>query len=100
VAECRAITLPIEAEIHKIGQILGAEEVDGGTTDEERQDALDAWAKLKTEIGASNVLSERTSDEITREREAMARANERLRARDAAHRQALAANAAASEQVP
>jgi hypothetical protein len=100
VAECRAITLPIEAEIHKIGQILGAEEVDGGTTDEDRQNALDAWAKLKTEIGSSNVLSERTSDEITREREAMARANERLRARDAAHRQAVAAKAVASEQVP
>jgi len=93
VAECREITLPIEAEIHRIGQILSAEMVDGGTTDEERQDALDVWAKLKTEIGASNVLSERTPEEITRERNAMAEANTRFRAREAAHKAAVAAQA-------
>lgn len=93
LAEALQCALPVEAELHKLSTVLDAEIVDIETTDAERQDALDAWAKLKTEIGASNVLSERTSEEITRERESMAKANERFRAREAAHRKYLAEKA-------
>ena len=81
LAEAMQCVLPVEAELHRLDQILNAEIVDSDTTDAERQDALDAWAKLKFAIGRSNVISERTDEEIARERSEMDRANERFRAR-------------------
>ena len=81
LAEAMQCVLPVEAELHRLDQILGAEIVDSDTTDAQRQDALDSWAKLKSDIGRSNVISERTDEEITRERSEMGRANERFRDR-------------------
>lgn len=84
VAECRQITLPIEAEIYRIEQILNAETVDNETTDLERQEALDAWTKLKADMGRSNVITERTTDAIEAERAAFRKVNERFDAERAA----------------
>jgi hypothetical protein len=78
VAECRQITLPIEAEIYRIEQILNAVVVDSHTTALERQDALDTWAKLKADMGRSNVISERTSDAVEAERDAYRKVNARF----------------------
>lgn len=99
LAEALQCALPVEAELHKLSTVLDAEIVDIETTDAERQDAMDAWAKLRSEIGSSNVLSERTPEEITRERNAMAEANTRFRVREAAHLASMEAKAKASESA-
>lgn len=95
LAEASHCVLEVEAELHRINQVLGAEIVDTETTAEERQDALDAWERLKREMGRSNVISQRTDEEIATERGEMQRANERFRAREARHKAALAADAEA-----
>ena len=82
-AECRFIALPFEAELYRINLILDAELVDNDTTQDERDRAIEAWADLRKEIASTNVLTERTDDEISRERSEMQRANERIRAREA-----------------
>jgi hypothetical protein len=77
-AECAFLTLEIDAEIHKLSQILDAEIVDTTTTESERQDAIAAWNKLKADMGRSNVISERASDAVEAERAAYRRVNERF----------------------
>lgn len=79
LAEAMHCTLPTEGELYRITALLEAEVVHRETTDRERHDALDAWAKLKSEMRASNVISSRTEEEISLECAAMARANERFR---------------------
>ena len=78
LAEALQCALPVEAELHRVSQVLDAEVVDTETTALERQEALDAWAKLKAEIGRSNVISERTSDAVEAERAAFRKVNERF----------------------
>jgi hypothetical protein len=80
-AECKFITLDIEAELHRIGLILDAELVDTDTTEDERAAALAHWATIRAGIARSNVVSERTDEEITAERAEMQRANEVVRKR-------------------
>lgn len=77
-AECSFITLELDAEIAKLSLILDAELVDNETTDLERQEALDSWAKLKADMGRSNVITDRTSDAIEAERAAFRKVNERF----------------------
>lgn len=91
VAECKFILLPIETELFRIGLILNAELVDTDTTQDERDAALAHWAQIRASIAATNVISERTDDEISRERAEMKRANERIRAREAAYADRLSA---------
>lgn len=78
LAEALQCALPVEAELHRVSQVLDAEVVDTETTELERQEALDAWAKLKAEIGRSNVISERTADAIEAERDAFRKVNARF----------------------
>jgi hypothetical protein len=95
LAEALQCALPVEGELHRVNQILEAEIVDIETTDAERQDAIDAWAKLKAEMGRSNVISERTGDQVDAERAAFRRVNERFDAELAAQRAAQNDEAAA-----
>lgn len=83
LAEAKFCMLPVEEELHRIGQILDAEVVDVDTTQSERDEALAKWAEIRAGIASHNVISERTGDEISRERAEMQRANERIRAREA-----------------
>lgn len=78
LAEALQCALPVEAELHRVSQVLDAEVVDTETTDLERQEALDAWAKLKADMGRSNVVTDRTSDAIEAERAAFRKVNERF----------------------
>lgn len=94
-AECSFLTLEIDTEIHKLTQILDAEIVDSTTTESERQEAVAAWTKLKAEMGRSNVISERTGDQVDAERAAFRRVNERFDAELAARRAAQNDEAAA-----
>jgi hypothetical protein len=94
-AECSFLTLEIDTEIHKLTQILDAEIVDSTTTETERQEAVAAWTKLKAEMGRSNVISERTGDQVDAERAAFRRVNERFDAELAAQRAAQNDEAAA-----
>jgi hypothetical protein len=80
-AECRFIALPYEAELHRINLILDAELVDTDTTEDERAAALAHWATIRAGIAKSNVVSERTDEEISAERAEMQRANETVRKR-------------------
>lgn len=89
LAEASHCVLPVEAELHKLGQILGAEIVDIETTDAERQDALDRWAILRAGMVRSNVISERTQEDLEREAAEQRRANERVREREAEQRRRL-----------
>lgn len=95
LAEARWCMLPVEEELHRIGQILDAEVVDVDTTRSERDEALARWAEIRAGIAASNVISERTDDEIARERSEMQRANEAVRKRSGLPRSLIQ-----SEQSP
>jgi hypothetical protein len=97
VAECRAITQPIEAELYRIGQILGAVIVDNTTTQDQRDDALARWALLKADIGGGQFIHERTAAEVAKERAELQRANAVVRAREAAQADRAAANAHLSD---
>lgn len=88
-AECAFLTLEIDAEIHKLSQILDAEIVDTTTTEGERQEAIARWNKLKAEMGRSNVISERTSDAIEAERDAFRKVNARFDAERLAQSEAV-----------
>lgn len=87
VAECRFITLDIETEIARISAILDAELVDNDTTEDERKEAVARWEQIKAEMGRSNVITERTGDEIAKERAEQIRANEAVERRDALARE-------------
>lgn len=87
VAECRFITLDIEREIARISAILDAELVDTETSEDERKEAVARWEKIKADMGRSNVITERTDDEIAAERSEQIRANERVAQREAAARE-------------
>ena len=75
LAEAKFCMLPMEEELFRIGQILDAEVVDVDTTQSERDEAIARWAEIRAGIASTNVLSERTDDEVKRERNAMQRAN-------------------------
>lgn len=90
-SEAKLIVLDVETELHRLSQVLDAELVDNETTEDERAAALAHWAQIRAGIASTNVLSERTDEEIERERNAMQRANERIRAREAAHSDRLSA---------
>ena len=82
-AECKFILLPIETELYRIGLVLNAELVDTDTTQDERDAALAHWAEIRAGIASTNILAERTDDEVQRERNAMQRANQICRAKAA-----------------
>lgn len=82
VAECKYTLLPIETELHRINLILNAELVDTDTTQDERNAALAHWAEIRAGIVGSNVISQRTDDQVNRERSAQQRANQLVRARE------------------
>lgn len=86
-AECAFITLEIDAEIARISAILDAELVDTETSEDERKEAVARWEKIKADMGRSNVITERTDDEIAAERSEQIRANERVAQREAAARE-------------
>lgn len=87
VAECRFITLEVETEIARISAILDAELVDTDTTEDERREAIARWEQIKADMGRSNVITERTGDEIATERAEQIRANEAVERRDALARE-------------
>lgn len=89
-AECRFIALPFEAELHRINLILDAELVDTETTEDERAKALAHWAHIRAGIVGSNVISERTEDQVNRERDAQQKANRLVRARERGDQATLA----------
>ena len=85
VAECRHILLPIDTELRRIDAVLDAEPYDNGATDGHRANAVAHWAAVKSEMSEDDAdVSASTDEEISTERVAMARANERFRARDRA----------------
>lgn len=77
-AEALQAMLPVETELHRLNSVLDATLVDTDTTDDERAAALAHWATLRAGIAKSNVLSERTDDEVARERAEFARVNSRF----------------------
>lgn len=83
-SEAMLAVLDVETELHRLSQVLDAELVDNDTTENERAAALAHWAQIRAGIASTNVLTERTDEEIAAERAAMQRANERVRAREAA----------------
>lgn len=93
-AEAKLITLDVETELYRIGQVLEAEIVDTETTADERKAAISAWEQLKADLGRSNIIPERTDEEVERERAEMRRSNEVFRARERARRDLEAARAA------
>jgi hypothetical protein len=74
-SEAKLIVLDVETELHRLNQVLDAELVDNDTTEDERAAALAHWAEIRAGIASTNVLAERTDDEVQRERDAMLRAN-------------------------
>ncbi|GEP11678.1 hypothetical protein [Methylobacterium gnaphalii] len=95
--ECRHAMLPIEEELFRIGQILDAEVVDIETTEAERAQALARWAEVRSGIKGANVITERTDEEISAERAAMRRANERFEGRE--YRPMAAASTAKAQSL-
>lgn len=86
-AEAKLAMLDVEVELHRLEQVLNAEIVDSETTEDERKAAVAHWNQLKTELGLSNVITERTDDEIAKERAEQLRANEAVERRDAEARE-------------
>lgn len=99
-AECAFITLEIDAEIARISAILDAELVDNETTDDERREAVARWEQIKAQMGRSNVITERTDDEIAHERAEQLRANDAVERRDAWERERAGLPPADSPFVP
>lgn len=83
LAEARICMIPVEEELFRIAQVLDAEVVDIATTQAERDEAIAKWEAVKAGIGRSNVLHERTPDDITKERSEQQRANAVVREREA-----------------
>lgn len=86
-AEAKLAMLDVEVELHRLEQVLNAEIVDIETTEDERKAAVAHWNQLKTELGLSNVITERTDDEIAKERAEQLRANDAVERRDAEARE-------------
>lgn len=86
-AEAKLICLEVETELYRIAQVLDAEIVDSETTEDERKSALAHWNRLKADLGRSNIITERTGDEIAKERAEQIRANEAVERRDALARE-------------
>ncbi|MBB2965139.1 hypothetical protein FHU13_005562 [Methylobacterium sp. R2-1] len=82
-AEAKMVMLDVEVELHRLDQVLSAEIVDSETTEDERKAAVAHWNQLKAEMGRSNVIVQRTDDEIAQERAEQLRANEAVERRDA-----------------
>lgn len=87
VAEAMRCVLPVEAELYRLEQVLNAEIVDSETTEDERKAAVAHWNELKAQMGRSNVIVQRTDEEIAQERAEQLRANESVERRDAAARE-------------
>lgn len=85
--EAKLIMLDVEVELHRLDQVLSAEIVDSETTEDERKAAVAHWNQIKSEMGRSNVIAERTAEEINRERQEMRRANDLVEQRDAWERE-------------
>jgi hypothetical protein len=81
-AEAMLAVLDVETELHRLSQVLDAELVDNDTTEDERAAALAHWAQIRAGIASTNIINDRTDEEISRERSEMQRANERVRARE------------------
>ena len=96
-SEAMMAVLDIETELHRLSQVLDAELVDNTTTEDERAAALAHWAELRAGIATTNVLAERTDDEVQRERNAMQRANQVCRAKAGSHLSELEARRAKRE---
>lgn len=99
-AEAKLITLDVETELHRIGQVLDAELVDTETTADERKAAVAAWEQLKADMGRSNIIPERTDEEVNRERAEQRRANDTARRREAEQRERLGLPPASSPFAP
>lgn len=87
VAEAMRCVLPVEAELHRLEQVLNAELVDTETSEDDRKEAVARWEQLKAEMGRSNVITGKTDDEIANERAEQIRANETVARREAAARE-------------
>ncbi|WP_458438789.1 hypothetical protein [Methylorubrum extorquens] len=85
--EAKLIMLDVEVELHRLDQVLNAEIVDSETTEDERKAAVAHWNQLTTELGLSNVITERTDDEIAHERAEQLRANDAVERRGAWERE-------------
>ena len=99
-AEAKMAMLDVEVELHRLDQVLSAEIVDSETTEDERKAAVAHWNQLKTELGLSNVVTERTDEEIAHERAAQLRANDAVERRDAWERERAGLPPADSPFVP
>jgi len=86
-AEAKLVMLDVEVELHRLEQVLSAEIVDSETTEDERKAAVAHWNELKAQMGRSNVIVQRTDEEIARERAEQLRANETVERRDAEARE-------------
>lgn len=75
-AEAMMAVLDVETELYRLSQVLDAELVDNDTTEDERAAAIAHWAQIRAGIASTNILSERTDEEVQRERSAMQRANQ------------------------
>lgn len=98
--EAKLNMLDVEIELHRLEQVLEAELVDTDTTEDERAAALAHWATGCAGIASTNVLSERTDEEVQRERSAMRRANDTIRRRDEDQRARLGLPEAGSLITP
>lgn len=81
-SEAMLAVLDVETELHRLSQVLDAELVDNDTTEDERAAALAHWATIRAGIAKTNILAERTDEEVTAERNAQLEANKRVRERE------------------
>ncbi|MCP2080733.1 UNVERIFIED_ORG: hypothetical protein J2W74_001919 [Methylorubrum zatmanii] len=99
-AEAKLVMIDVEVELHRLEQVLSAEIVDSETTQDERKAAVAHWTQIKSEMARSNVIAQRTDDEIAQERAEQLRANEHIEHRDAWERQRAGLPPADSPFVP
>ena len=101
VADCRHILLLIDTDLAPLDAVLDAEPFDIGATDGHRANAVAHWAAVKSEMRDDDAdVSASTAEEISPERVAMARANERFRARDRAQTAAAGLDKAMWGRLP
>lgn len=81
-SEAMLAVLDVETELRRISQVLDAELVDNDTTQDQRDAAIARWKEIRAGIAGANVISERTDDDVNRERDAQQRANKLVRARE------------------
>jgi hypothetical protein len=97
-AEAKWIILDVETELHRLSQVLDAELVDSDTTQDERDAAIAHWAQIRAGIASSNVVGDRTEDEVNRERDAQQRANRLVRAKEGKVQSSLSAQLKAGRE--